>query len=84
MKLSPSIEALIEALRCLPSVGPKSAQRMTLHLLERDRQGAAKLAEAIKVALSGYSAASAAEIFPSSMSVSSAVTASVTTVCYVS
>ncbi|MEY2909883.1 MAG: recombination protein RecR [Pseudomonadota bacterium] len=51
MKLSPSIEALIEALRCLPSVGPKSAQRMTLHLLERDRQGAAKLAEAIKVAL---------------------------------
>jgi len=51
MKLSPSIEALIEALRCLPSVGPKSAQRMTLHLLERDRQGGAKLAEAIKVAL---------------------------------
>jgi len=51
MKLSPSIEALIEALRCLPSVGPKSAQRMTLHLLERDRQGAAKLAQAIKVAL---------------------------------
>ena len=51
MRLSPSIEALIEALRCLPSVGPKSAQRMTLHLLERDRQGAAKLAQAIKVAL---------------------------------
>ena len=51
MKLSPSIEALIEALRCLPSVGPKSAQRMTLHLLERDRQGAAALAQAIEVAL---------------------------------
>ena len=51
MRLSPSIEALIEALRCLPSVGPKSAQRMTLHLLERDRQGAAALAQAIEVAL---------------------------------
>ena len=51
MKLSPAIEALIEALRCLPSVGPKSAQRMTLHLLERDRQGGANLAEALQVAL---------------------------------
>ncbi len=30
---------LIEALRCLPGVGPKSAQRMALHLLERDREG---------------------------------------------
>lgn len=47
MKLSPSIEALIEALRCLPSVGPKSAQRMTLHLLERDREGAQNLANAL-------------------------------------
>jgi recombination protein RecR len=51
LKLSPAIEALIEALRCLPSVGPKSAQRMTLHLLERDRQGGANLAEALQVAL---------------------------------
>lgn len=30
---------LIEVLRCLPGVGPKSAQRMALHLLERDREG---------------------------------------------
>ena len=52
MKLSPSIEALIEGLRHLPGVGPKSAQRMTLHLLERDREGAQQIAEAIEVALS--------------------------------
>ena len=40
MKLSPAIQELIEALRHLPGVGPKSAQRMTLHLLERDREAA--------------------------------------------
>jgi len=51
MKLSPSIEALIGALRCLPGVGPKSAQRMTLHLLERDRDGAGVLADALQDAL---------------------------------
>ena len=33
------LERLIDALRCLPGVGPKSAQRMALHLLERDREG---------------------------------------------
>ena len=51
MKLSPSIDALIDALRCLPGVGPKSAQRMTLHLLERDRDGAGVLADALQDAL---------------------------------
>lgn len=51
MKLSPSIEALIEGLRHLPGVGPKSAQRMTLHLLERDRGGAQEIADAISDAL---------------------------------
>lgn len=44
------IGQLIEALRCLPSVGPKSAQRMTFHLLERDRDGARRLAQALLVA----------------------------------
>lgn len=34
---------LIDALRCLPGVGPKSAQRMALHLLERDREGGRRL-----------------------------------------
>ncbi|CAK0756927.1 DNA repair protein RecR [Gammaproteobacteria bacterium] len=41
----------MEALRCLPGVGPKSAQRMMLHLLERDRQGARRLATVLTEAL---------------------------------
>ena len=52
MKISPSIEALIDGLRQLPGIGPKSAQRMTLHLLERDREGARQIANAIEEALS--------------------------------
>ena len=39
------------ALRCLPGVGPKSAQRMALHLLERDREGAGRLVDALRLAL---------------------------------
>ncbi|MDD5177186.1 MAG: recombination mediator RecR [Sterolibacterium sp.] len=46
-----SLEKLIEALRCLPSVGPKSAQRMAYHLLQRDRPGAQQLADALADAL---------------------------------
>ncbi len=45
------LEALIEALRCLPGVGPKSAQRMAYHLLQRDRNGARRLATALDEAL---------------------------------
>ena len=41
-RYGPAIDDLIEALRCLPGVGPKSAQRMALHLLERDRGGAVR------------------------------------------
>ena len=51
MKFSPAINELIEALRCLPGVGPKSAQRMTLHLLERDRSGGKALSQALADAL---------------------------------
>jgi recombination protein RecR len=40
----PLIDAFVSALRCLPGVGPKSAQRMAYHLLERDREGGRKLA----------------------------------------
>ena len=47
-----SLDELIEALRCLPGVGPKSAQRMTYHLLQRDRQGAERLARGLEAALS--------------------------------
>ena len=45
------LESLIEALRCLPGVGPKSAQRMAYHLLQRDRAGAQRLGEAVLHAL---------------------------------
>ncbi len=41
------IDQLIDALRVLPGVGTKSAQRMALQLLERDKVGASRLAEAI-------------------------------------
>jgi len=49
--VSPLIEQLIQALKCLPGVGPKSAQRMAYHLLERDREGAVALADALKSAV---------------------------------
>jgi recombination protein RecR len=42
---------LIEALRCLPGVGPKSAQRMAFHLLERDRDGGLRLASILQTAM---------------------------------
>lgn len=41
----------MQGLRCLPGVGPKSAQRMALHLLQRDRQGAKRLAETLLEAI---------------------------------
>lgn len=47
MNYSPLVSRLIEALRCLPGVGPKSAQRLAFHILERDRAGARNLATAI-------------------------------------
>lgn len=43
----PSLNALVEALRRLPGVGVKSAQRMAFHLLQHDRDGAARLAAAL-------------------------------------
>lgn len=42
-----SLEELIEALRCLPGVGPKSAQRMAYHLLQRDQKGALRLSRSL-------------------------------------
>jgi recombination protein RecR len=50
LDFSPLINRLIEDLRCLPGVGPKSAQRMAFHLLERDREGAQKLARSLEEA----------------------------------
>ncbi|MDR9440728.1 MAG: recombination mediator RecR [Halomonas sp.] len=51
MSFSPLVERLMESLRVLPGVGPKTAQRMAMHLLERDRDGGRRLVEALGVAL---------------------------------
>ena len=51
MRYSPALARLVDALRLLPGVGPKSAQRMAFHLLERRRDGAMELAEALAEAL---------------------------------
>jgi recombination protein RecR len=47
----PSLEGLVEALRRLPGVGVKSAQRMAWHLLQHDREGARRIAEALQSAV---------------------------------
>jgi recombination protein RecR len=44
---SPALEELIEALRCIPGIGPKSAQRTAYHLLQHDKAGAGRLAESL-------------------------------------
>ncbi|MCP4433589.1 MAG: recombination protein RecR [Gammaproteobacteria bacterium] len=51
MSSSPSLDTLIEALQCLPGVGQKSAQRMALYLIERDRAGAQRIAVSLNQAL---------------------------------
>ena len=51
MKNPPALEQLIDSLRCLPGVGPKSALRMAYYLLQRDRNGAAKLGKSLENAL---------------------------------
>nr|WP_197490386.1 recombination mediator RecR [Halothiobacillus diazotrophicus] len=52
MMLSPKFSELVRALRCLPSVGAKTAQRMALQLIERDRQGAELIVSTLTAALS--------------------------------
>jgi len=51
MSSSPLIRQLMDALRCLPGVGNKTAQRMAYHLLERDRDGGRVLAQALERAM---------------------------------
>jgi recombination protein RecR len=53
MSFSPLIRQLIDSLRILPGVGQKSAQRMALQLLERDRSGGLRLAQALTAAMDG-------------------------------
>lgn len=51
MSFSPLLTELVESLRCLPGVGAKSARRMALHLLERQRDAGKKLADTLIRAL---------------------------------
>jgi len=53
MSYSPLLVHLIDALRCMPGIGKKSAQRMAFHLLERDREGASNLSQALSEAVQG-------------------------------
>jgi len=53
MSFSPLLVQLIDALRCMPGVGKKSAQRIAFHLLERDRDGASQLSVALTQAVQG-------------------------------
>ena len=53
MSYSPLLVQLIDALRCMPGVGKKSAQRIAFHLLERDRDGASHLSTALSRAVQG-------------------------------
>ena len=52
MEKPAALDELMQSLRCLPGVGPKSAQRMAYHLLQRDVKGAERLGVALQQALS--------------------------------
>ncbi|MEW9898840.1 recombination mediator RecR [Chitinivorax sp. PXF-14] len=67
MKSPSSLEQLIDALRVLPGVGPKSAQRMAYHLLQRDQAGAQRLARALEGALSSLRHCSRCNTFTESV-----------------
>ena len=62
-KVSPLVDSLIEAFQCLPGVGPKSAQRMVLHLLERNKNAGLILANALTNALESVDKCSNCRIF---------------------
>ncbi len=47
----PLLNQLVDSLRCLPGVGPKSAQRMAFHLLQRNREGGLRMAELLKLSM---------------------------------
>ncbi|WP_119154424.1 recombination mediator RecR [Caldimonas tepidiphila] len=51
MTQNTALDALVEALRRLPGVGPKSASRMAFHLLQHDRAGAERIAQALQAAM---------------------------------
>jgi recombination protein RecR len=53
MKLTPAIDKLVDALKRLPGIGPRSAQRIAFHLLQHDRDAALRLGEALLAAHAG-------------------------------
>ena len=53
MNFTPLLQQLLSALRCMPGIGPKSAQRIGFHLLDKDREGAKVLARSLQAALEG-------------------------------
>ena len=61
--ISPLVDGLIEAFQCLPGVGPKSARRMVLHLLEKDREAGKILAESLAQTLSNVGQCKECRIF---------------------
>lgn len=66
MRFSPLLEQLIEALRCLPGVGPKTAQRMALQLLTRGRDNGIRLAQSLVEAMEQISHCEQCRIFSES------------------
>ncbi len=66
MRFSPLLEQLIEALRCLPGVGPKTAQRMALQLLTRGRDNGKRLAQSLIDAIEQIGHCSSCRIFSES------------------
>lgn len=65
-KVSPLVDSLIEAFQCLPGVGPKSAQRMVLHLLERNKNAGLILANTLSQALENVDKCTNCRIFSES------------------
>jgi len=53
MQFSPLVDDLVSALRCLPGIGPKSAQRLALHILQRNREGGLRLSSSLAKAIEG-------------------------------
>ena len=81
MSFSPLIRQLIDALRTLPGVGQKTAQRMALQLLERDRSGGTRLAQALSQAMTGVRHCRQCPPSPKKTSARNAPTRAVTTRC---
>ena len=65
-KVSPLVDSLIEAFQCLPGVGPKSAHRMVLHLLERNKNAGLILANTLSQALENVDKCTNCRIFTES------------------